>query len=161
MVQYGECTHKNKHFTAILWKIWLFLRLESLSDSHNSSVVQDSFLSLSTCVSSLFNASLSLRGWRCIRKCLASGWAPQTRPCPSSPSRGSPPTPREALYDTNQDKTPHLYPDIEDMVRAWQHAKRDDKVIHSRLLSLPFMPSLLDAVPQRICFMLLMPPGGF
>lgn len=44
-------------------------------------------------------------GWRCIRKCLASGSVPLTRPCPSSPSRGSPPTPGEAWHDTIQDKT--------------------------------------------------------
>lgn len=48
---------------------------------------------------------LFLRGWRCIRKCLASGSVPLTRPCPSSPSRGSPPTPGEAWHDTIQDKT--------------------------------------------------------
>ena len=50
-----------------------------------------------------------LRGWRCIRKCPASGWASPTSPCPSSPSSGRPPTPGEAWPDITRDKHTHTH----------------------------------------------------
>lgn len=49
--------------------------------------------------------SLPVREWGCIRKCLVSGWAPPTRPCPSSPSRDNSPTQGEAWHDTTRDET--------------------------------------------------------
>lgn len=92
---------------------------------------------------------LALRGWRCIRRFLASGWVPLTRPCPSLPSRGSPPTPGEAWFDTIRDK------------RSRQESKRsdgryrEDELIWSRLhlnalYLFAFMPSLDRCTSESI-----------
>lgn len=102
---------------------------------------------------------LSLRGWRCIRRFLASGSVPPTRPCPSWPSRGSPPTPREAWHGTTRDKTSS---------RSNKHERkhRDDEAIYSRLLH----PNSLHlfclyafftgSLHLRVFLMLLLPPAG-
>lgn len=63
--------------------------------------------------------NLHLRGWLCIRKCLASGWVPLTRPSLSWPSRDSPPWPGKAWHDTSQDKTGRT------LILKWSRRKSD------------------------------------
>lgn len=80
-------------------------------------------------------------GWHCIKRFLANGWVPPTRPCPSSLSRGSPPTPGEAWHDIIRDKTSRQ----ENKYSEREH--REDEVIYSRLhlnslYLFAFMPSL-------------------
>lgn len=82
-------------------------------EAHHQCVVQHG-----GCTQAVISASLTLlwflcfvwlltllREWLCTRKCQASDWAPPTRPCPSWPSRDSPPWPGEVWLDTSHDET--------------------------------------------------------
>lgn len=102
---------------------------------------------------------LYFRGWRCIKGFPASGRAPLTRPCPSSPSNGSPPTPGEVSHDTIRDKN----------IQAGEHVK--GSIVRKRWSTKDFVWSLCTfffcllclhwiAAPQRVVLVLLLPPAG-
>lgn len=120
-------------------------------------------LSQSTPASSLFHVSLSLPFLS------GHGVASESVRRPAGPLQPGHvlPRPAEAIHqcqerpDTTPPKIrPPPFPNTEEIVEAGEHAERDDEVIYSRLVSLPLCLHWI-AVPQRICFMLLMPPGGF